>query len=186
MLLWTAIIILLVRSSNNVRLPSSEITFSSDISVSDEVCGYLRHIDSGTCVGAKGNAIRADRLLAANSWQNPENFCFNTTIREISLNGYKVVTKGRSSLLWLSKNKGTSENSVSTWRLLRSGEIQSVTGGSRCWKRNTGNGDNGSGINGNENDGFIELESNCDDETQQFDFQRRREVSGHHRKLFSS
>ena len=173
----------------NILNSFSAITkFSSNITVSGEVCGYLRHIKTGTCVGPDMEA--GNGLLAAKFPCSEQNlFCWNTRTQQIrkgtgsrTSSADKVVTKSGDNLELKSNSDTTCtrENPACKWRLREGEKIQTgktVDDKYKCWKRV-------------ENVSLIEVVE-CDDnnsigelERQQFDFQQRNETSGEHRSVY--
>ena len=138
--------------------------------MSDEVCGYLRHIESGTCVGADG-----DQLLIADEFtpcSESHLFCVNTKTQIIKQDSSQskvgIGTDPKGDILKLMTNDCTSDSTNCKWRLKERGRIQQGTSNGACWQRNDKdslitlapcNSDSGSAGPGN----------------QQFDFQSQKE-----------
>ena len=108
---------------NDIPKPSAAITkFSSDITMLDEVCGYLRHIDSGACVGADSAGI----LKVEQQFPCSNTFCLNTTtqkIRQESVQTEVVMVAGEGCILKLMDNKTEGANFKLKWRSNENGRI---------------------------------------------------------------
>ena len=156
MFLWT-VILLVVGSYQDIRLQKA-------VFVSDEVCGYLRHIDSNTCVGAN-----VDQHLIADETSpcsEPHLFCVNTTTQIIrqqsSQSKVALVADSSGNTLKLMTNNRATNDTYYKWRLQESGKIQQATSGGECWQHNEG-------------EGLITIATCNTPGNQQFDFQKQRE-----------
>ena len=165
------------------------IQFPSELNVSDEVCGYLRHIKSGTCVGADNDQrLIATSTAADKTFPCSDNnfFCYNTSSSSVRIrNGNEA-----GDFVATERNQGRGEKYLelcadpkskakdSRWRLLDNGRIERIRqlDESGCWKRYP-------------NSSHVLLAScrsaigNLTElEQQQFDFQSRQETknSGNH------
>ena len=141
--------------------------------MSDEVCGYLRHIESGTCVGS---ADGDQRLIADEFSLCSEShlFCVNTKTQIIKQDssqskvGIGTDPKGDILNLKLMTNDCTTDSAKCKWRLKERGKIQQGTSNGTCWQRN-------------DKEGLITIATrNSVSESaelgnQQFDFQSQRE-----------
>ena len=109
--------------------------------MSDEVCGYLRHIASGTCVG-----VNEDKVLITNkdSCLDKEHiFCQNTKNKImvfVTKNGSgetisreKVYSFG--GLLGLTKNGENPD--AEKWRFKMNGRIRAESNNTICWQRDS-------------------------------------------------
>ena len=115
--------------------------------MSDKVCGFLRHIKSGTCVGADNDQRLIATSTADKIFHCSDNnfFCFNTSsssvrIRKGNETGDFVATdryhdKGEKYLELCADPKTTAKDS--RWRLLDNGRIERIRrlDESECWKR---------------------------------------------------
>lgn len=142
--------------SHSLTLPITSAvitTSSSNIIVSNEVCGYLRHIRSGTCVG-----VNEDKVLITKkefcSDEGQHLFCQNTeskTMVRVTRNdpGSETRCQGKvyksednyiklqdtqidDSATWSSLTRG---NKLDQWRFKMSGEIRSENDRLECWHR---------------------------------------------------
>ncbi|KAL5247785.1 hypothetical protein ACHWQZ_G019617 [Mnemiopsis leidyi] len=146
MFLWISVIVLVVGSSQQRILQRAITKFSSNITMSNEDCGYLRHIQSGTCVGANSGT---DRTLVGNDslCSDQHFFCFNSLTGQVRteseiLVGGKVIG-GSCDQDTVALYSANAPNINKEWRILNNGKIQSQCScgtsdsGLMCWTRNS-------------------------------------------------
>ena len=116
--------------------------------MSDKLCGYLRHIESGTCVGKNENS---HLIASATSCSDSHFFCLNTTTQLIR-NGFptgsgEIVCKKDPQIAGLCSKV----RQDSTWRLTKNRQIQLSSSSSdlgssssetatECWDRQINSG----------------------------------------------
>ncbi|KAL5264436.1 hypothetical protein ACHWQZ_G005506 [Mnemiopsis leidyi] len=147
MYLWI-VIFMLDMSTRAANFPRAAITkFSSNVTLSDEVCGYLRHLETGTCVGK--DSYTGSLVASTTSCSDQDHiFCHSTkdkTMVQVTRNGSEEMKcKGRVSLLpgnndTLLKLRPCSGNNTdinNKWRSKINGRIRQEAHRTRCWARN--------------------------------------------------
>ena len=111
--------------------------------VSDEVCGYLRHIKSGFCVRVETtntvSSLIADKMYPSDL---DHYFCHSTVDKTMTVRSRSDKTLGTvsfddtSDVQFIPQARVTNDTIPETWRFKTNGKIRSESKRNiRCWER---------------------------------------------------